>query len=74
MVQVYRIAGDLEVRCFASTAAGLPTYDFGVRAIQGLVRISPPVAGAPGVVVTVSYGDDFAAEVRSFAKTISVPK
>jgi hypothetical protein len=66
--------GGQELRRFDATASQAPSVYFGVRAIQGMVRVHGLAARARSIGVGVSFDADFAAEVRSFAKDIGAAK
>ncbi len=63
--------GDQEIRRFDATASQAPSVFFGVRAIQGMVRVHGGAVRARSIGISASFDGDFAAEVRSFAKAIS---
>jgi hypothetical protein len=66
--------GGQEIHNFDTTPLKSAAVYFGVRAIQGMVWVRGSAARARSILVTVSFDDDFAADVRAFAKAIGAPK
>jgi hypothetical protein len=66
--------GKREIRSFGKCEAASwgSVVSFGVRAIEGLVKVYSRPRG--GHVVTVSFDKDVAGEVRAFAKTVGVSR
>jgi hypothetical protein len=66
--------GGQEIRRFEAVVSPTPSVYFGVRAIQGMVRVHGSAARARNIIVSVSFDDEFAAEVRSFTRGIGEAK